>query len=295
MDTDTTNPVDVEDTADATLDTAQEVESDSQGELETLYDDDGNPIEGPPEEEEIELDEELKFKVPKDHAQKVREALLRQADYTRKTQALAEANKAFAAQLAQFHQSTEAELAAYARASNLADQIAQYERIDWAAWHDQDPFAASRATSEFQTAQRAYQQAMGQLSQFRQQRLSMEQQETAKRMEEGRAALTRDIPAWNEAHKAKLIDFAAGFGFSRDELADLEADPRVAKVLHAAFEGAETSRKVQKAQSHIAAQQVQPAGKVKATTAPPAGLDDRLSLDEWNRRREAQIRKKAGR
>jgi hypothetical protein len=44
----------------------------------------------------------------------------------------------------------------------------------------------------------------------------------------------------------------------------------------------------------VAAQQVQPAASVKARGAPPAGLDDRLSPDEWVRRRNAQLRKARG-
>ena len=290
MDTETTNSVGGEDTGAPILDAEAGVEP--QSEAEILYDDEGNPVEEP-EDEEVELDDEVKLKVPKDHAQKVREAMLRQADYTRKTQELAEARKAFAAETDTFRQASEAELNTFATLTNLQGQIAQYQRIDWAAWHDQDPFAAARATSEYNIVRDAYQQAQFQLAGLRQQRLSVAQQEIAKRTEEGRAALTREIPGWNNDLKAKLTDFAADFGFSRDEIDDLEADPRVAKVLHAAFKGSEAVRKAQRAQTHVDAQQAQPAAKVGARSAPPAGLDDRLSTSEWVKRREAQVRKRA--
>ena len=141
----------------------------------------------------------------------------------------------------------------------------------------------------------AHGQALGRLSQLHGQRNFLAQQETARRMEEGRSALAKEIPGWSEDLKARLIGFAAGYGFSRDELDDLEADPRVARVLHAAFAGSSAAETARKVHDTLAAQQVQPAASVKARGAPPAGLDDRLSPDEWVRRRNAQLRKNAGR
>jgi hypothetical protein len=55
----------------------------------------------------------------------------------------------------------------------------------------------------------------------------------------------------------------------------------------------EHQAKTTKAQSIQKQQQVQPAAKATRSSAPPAGLDDRLSIDEWNKRREAQLRKRA--
>lgn len=290
---DATNPVAADDTALATVTDDTGVDTDAQNEPEILYDDDGNPIEEPPEEEEIELDDGLKLKLPKDQAEKLRQAALRQADYTRKTQELSESRKAFEAERSTFHQVSQAELNAYAAATSLQRELAEFQNIDWQAWHDQDPAAASRASTEYMFKRDAHQQALAQLSHLRQQRVSHGAAEVAKRIEEGRGVLVRDVPGWSDTHKAKLLDFAAGFGFDKSELDDLEADPRVAKVLHAAFEGAEARRKSQAAQKHVQAQQVQPAAKAgSGRSAPPAGLDDRLSTEEWMRRREAQVQKK---
>lgn len=281
-----TNPVDGEDNAAATLPDTQEVDNENQPEL----DEDGNPIE--PEDEEVELGG-LKLKVPKDHAKLVRDGVLMQADYTKKTQELAEQRAAVNAERQALHQTSQAELDTYAFAKSLEGQLAQYEQIDWDRWHAEDPFAASAATSKYQVLQRQYQQATGHLANLRGQRQSMAQQDTAKRIEQGRTALATDIPGWSEELKAKLIGFAAGYGFSRQELDDLEADPRVAKVLHAAFTGSQATATQKKVQNTLAAQAVQPAAKAASSSAPPAGLNDRLGTDEWMRRRNAQTRKRA--
>jgi len=282
----TTNPVAGEDNVSATLPDTQEV--DRQADDGQAPDDEGDPS-ADEDSEEIEH-EGRKYRVPS----ALKPLLLMQADYTRKTQEVAEQRRAVQAERQALHQTSQAELDAYARATTLAGQLAQYEQVDWRAWHESDPFAASAATSEYNMLDRAHKQALARLSQLGGQRNFQAQQETARRMEEGRIALAKDVPGWSDDLKARLIGFAAGYGFSRDELDDLEADPRVAKVLHAAFNGSRSAETARKVHDLVAAQQVQPAASVKARGAPPAGLDDRLSPDEWVRRRNAQLRKARG-
>lgn len=289
MDSDTTSPLDGGDSPDGTAGAEAEVGAEGR---EPELDEDGDPIAEPDADEEIELEDGLKLKVPGSQAQKVREALLRQADYTRKTQELAERRKAFEAEQQQLGQATEAELNSYAVAQYAAAQIQQYRNVDWDAWNDHDPVAAQKAFMQYQRLKDTHSQALAQLQHLRGQRLSHAQQETARRIEEGRATLASDIPGWNDDLKARLIGFAAEHGFSRDELSDLEADPRVARVLHAAFEGSQASRKTQAANRHLQAQQVRPAATVGAKANPPRGLDDRLSPDEWVKRRNEQLRKR---
>jgi hypothetical protein len=283
----TTNPAEGEDNAEAILPDAQEVET--EGRDEQALDDEGNPLDPAGDGEEIEH-EGRKYLVPK----ALKPLLLMQADYTRKTQEVAEQRRAVQAERQALHQTSQAELDAYAEATTLAGRLAQYQQVDWRAWHDSDPFAAAAATSDYQMLRDRHSQALGQLSQLHGQRNFLAQQDTARRMEEGRSALAKEIPGWSEDLKARLIGFAAGYGFSRDELDDLEADPRVARVLHAAYGGSRTAETERKVHDLVAAQQVQPAASVKARGAPPAGLDDRLSPDEWVRRRNAQLRKARG-
>lgn len=282
----TTNPVEGEDIAEAILPDTQEVDGDGQDEQPLDEEDESSADE---RSEEIEH-EGRKYRVPS----ALKPLLLMQADYTRKTQEVAEQRRAVQAERQALHQTSQAELDTYAQATTIAGQLAQYQQVDWRAWHESDPFAAAAATSEYQMLRDAHGQALARLSQLHGQRTLQTQQEIARRMEEGRAALVKDIPEWSDDLKARLIGFAAGYGFSRDELDDLEADPRVAKVLHAAFSGSARSETARKVHNLVAAQQVQPAASVKARVAPPGGLDDRLSPDEWVRRRNAQLRKARG-
>src|SRR5437868_9942337 len=99
MDSDTTNPAEGEDNAEAILPDAQEVdpqavdnESDAAGEE-------------PEESDEIEH-EGRKYQVPK----ALKPLLLMQADYTRKTQEVAEQRRAVQAERQALHQTSQAEL-----------------------------------------------------------------------------------------------------------------------------------------------------------------------------------------
>jgi hypothetical protein len=297
MSTDATNPVGGEDTVEeTTLDPGTEVETEGQETDDLELDEDGNPIED--EDEEVDLDD-LKLKVPKDQAQKVREALLRQADYTRKTQELAEQRKAFDGERQNITQATQQELAVFAQASNLGQRLATFQRIDWNAWNQQaqanfdydEQAKIQAAWMEYQQVKDAHANAMGTLGNLQNQRVSAAQQEIAKRVEEGRQVLVKDI-GWNDELKAKLTDYALAQGLSRDDLGDLEATPAAAKILRDAYEGHQARQKQQAANKHLQAQQAQPAATVSTRRAPPSGLDDRLSIDEWTKRREAQLAKK---
>lgn len=274
MSTDPTTPVDGEDTAPPTLDLDAEVDTQLVEEEapEPELDEDGNPIEEDPDEE-VDIADDLKLKVPKTEAQKVREALLRQADYTRKTQELAEQRKTFESERQNIAQATQQELAVFAQASNLGQQLAAFQRVDWQAWSNQaqanydydEQAKIQSAWMNYQQLKESHTQALGTLQQLQNQRVSTAQQETAKRIEEGRAALVKDIPKWNDTHKAKLVDFAAEYGFTRDELADIEADPRQVRILQAAFDGTSAKRAASKLANLAKGKQVQPAKVLKGT------------------------------
>src|SRR5688500_6509312 len=210
--------------------------------------------------------------------------LMMQADYTRKTQELAEARRALEADRANVQQASEAELSAHANLTMIDQQIGHYSKVDWNAWYDSDMPAAQKAFAKFQLLKDARAQVLGTLGKIREERTLKEQQDTAKRLEEGAAELARDIKDWSPTTAAKLFDFGQSrYGFSREDLDGID-DPRLVKVLHAAFQWEEHQAQQRRAQNLLAAQTSRPAEKVGGATPKP-GLDDRLSAEEWLRRR----------
>lgn len=283
----TTNQVAAEDTELSTLATDDGVTEDQ------LLDDEGNPIEPEEEQEEIELDDDLKLTLPKSQAEKLRLAALRQQDYTRKTQELADARKAFEAERETLTKADDEELSARANLNIIDHQLAQYAQVNWPQAFDNDPFEASKAFAQYQLLDRGKQQAQSFIEQRARERSEQQQQETAKLLQEGAAQLARDIPGWSQELSAKLQGFGAKeLGMSKDDF-DGITDPRAVKLLHAAYQWHQHEASQKKAKSIQKQQEVQPAAAPGRKTAPAAGLSDDLSPEEWTRRRNQQIAKRA--
>jgi hypothetical protein len=235
----------------------------------------------------------LKLKLPKSDAEKLRLAAMRQADYTRKTQELAEARKAFDAERQSLSQADEQELTARANIALIDRQLAQYAQVNWQQAFDADPFEAQKAFAQYQLLQQGKSQTQSFLERTSRERTERQQQETARRLQEGAAELQRDIPDWSPALSAKLQDFGAKtFGLTKDDFDRID-DPRAVKLLYWAQRGFEADTAAKKAKSIERQQEVTPAASApKKGGTPPAGLDDRLSTDEWLRRRNAQLAKR---
>jgi hypothetical protein len=182
--------------------------------------------------------------------------LMMQADYTRKTQELAEARRAFESECDELRHSTQAELSARGNLANIEYQIDQLSRVDWNAWHDGNPAAAQKAFTRFQLLKDARAETLGYLSSLRQQRTAMAQQEADQRYEECLTELARDVPDWSSEMATKLLDFGQRhYGFAAEDLHDAD-DPRAIKVLHAAYQWEQHQARQRQAQRHAAAQGV---------------------------------------
>lgn len=295
------------------VDTNAAVGVEENGDEGQQFDEEGNPIEdqaGAGEdddpEEELDLDDELKLKLPASKAAKIREGFLRQSDYTRKTQEIAEERKAVIAEREAVQaerqrvaEASEQELNARANLRLIDSRLAEYAKIDWNAWHDSDPLEAQKAFSQYQLTKDARARAQEYVSGLHQERTQAEKarseaerQEAAARLQESAAVLARDIKGWGPDLAAKLMDFGQKeFGLSREELDEVD-DPRLVKVLHAAFQWNEHQSQQKKARANVTAQAVRPAATVAKASAPPKGVDDRLSAEEWVRRRNEEVRRK---
>ena len=177
------------------------------------------------QEQEVTLDE-------------LRNGYQRQADYTRKSQALAEQRKAYEANL----QAIQSEREQYSQALQLMstrqqNELAQYENIDWKALKEDDPMEYMEKRLEYQDARdqltRVQQEQHRVAEQQRQQILEQTQQV----MQNEAKKLSEVLPAYadpNSNLKNQLRDYALSLGFSQDDLNSI-VDHRVVVVLHKAM------------------------------------------------------------
>ncbi len=280
--------------ADLEVEVAPETQEAEQ-EATTELDDYGNPIEGPEPEskdsdeptddlEDVEIDGKT-YKVPK-------EAALRQADYTRKTQEVAELRKQLEGTLERVTQASQAETQALAAVAQVETRIADYANIDWDEWERVDPQAAASAWRQFSMLKEHRGQVIAQYQRAQQETQSIAQQEAAKRVEQGLRELEKTIPGWNKDKAVAILDFGhSAYNFSREELAGID-DPRAVAVLHDAMLYRQQNKQQKTVQTVQAQQAVKPAPKVTGGAAAIKPMSDKASIDEWVKAREAQVAKR---
>lgn len=268
-------------------------------EAEAGSDEENGELEGegdelPPEPEQYELEHDgKKYKVPLE----LKDAFLRNDDYTRKTQAVAESKRAVEARQAEVdaaYNTSQEVISARAHVLNLDSALQQYQNVNWQQLEQEDPISAMSHWRQFQMLKDQRGQAAQYLDKTQADLSEKAQQATATRLRETRAFAEREIPGWTPDVDVKIVDFAEKeLGFSREQLRD-QVNPAVYRTLHLAMIGAEALKR-KNAQPKTVAPAAQPLTKVTARGNPPAtGLDDRLSTDEWMKRRNAQVTKRQG-
>jgi hypothetical protein len=165
--------------------------------------------------EEVELDGET-FKVPP----KLKEAVLRQSDYTKKTQELAEHRRALqsqmqAVQIAQRFQQETAEDQAQLR--GLEAQIAQYKNVNW---QELDSETLIRAKHGLDQLKESANELRGKLGQKAQQFQQMSQQAINQFRAQRAESLQRLVPGWNSQADIDATRAALETGFTPDEVRD---------------------------------------------------------------------------
>lgn len=244
-----------------------------------------------PEDDSEDIEYEGKnYRLPRE----IKEALLRQADYTRKTQEVAEQRKALDTERASFAEQAKAQqehLHDLARLVAMDDRLADYGKLNWQELWAQDPQQAGQLTSHFQTLQQARATLAGELDQKQRQRALQAQQEAAKRMEEAQTAIKRDIPEWSPELASKLRDFAMSKGGMKPEEVAGIVDPRHVKLLHLAYIGQQALDKQRQAVKRPVPD-AKPVPTVRSRSAPATKDPDKMSTEEWMQWRRAQLAKR---
>ena len=256
--------------------------------------------EGGQEEELEEIEYSgAKYRVPK----AVKPAIMMQADYTRKTQEVAEQRRAFEAEREAFTKETEARRAFLKEEGQLSvmdDTLEQYQRVDWATWRQNDPDAANRAFQDYTLLRDRREMLAGKVRSDVEKHISGEQQRIAKRAEEVNKECAKEIPGWNQDLANKLASFALQNGYTREMLQAVAVNLTLVKTLHRAWLGDEITAK-QKAAAEKAAKAAAQSGEVevkpltevrrRSTGIAQPGVHDNLPIEEWVRRERARVAK----
>jgi hypothetical protein len=267
---------------------AVEEEDDTQIESELDSDDEQPEEDSEPEEddeEELEHDGQ-KYKVPK----ALKPLLMMQADYTQKTQSLAEQRKAFEAQQAQMQTVLRENVQEVARVMQIDERLQQFQQVNWQALSNQDPLQAQQLWFEFQGLKESRQTTISKMQQNEAQAEQARNEQLSRASAEGHAVLSKELPGWGSEMAAKILDFGVKeLGYEADHLKTI-TDPRIIKTLHAAMIGHQvlSNKATQTKKPTTPATPVKTVGK----SAPATKNPERMTTDEWMKSRNQQLRKK---
>jgi hypothetical protein len=270
----TTNPEagveqSMEDRVAALFDKPEEQQQEQQQEPteETPTEDPTDSQEQSEELEEAEY-EGKQYKLPKG----LKEALMRQSDYTQKTQQVAEQRRTAETLLQQAQQVQELQKASAKHLGKLAsidERLEQYKAVDWNALTLQDPTQAQAHFMAFQQLKDQKADATRELEGIQRQTLTAQHQAKAARLEEGHKALARDIKGWNGEVAQKLASLAQkAYGFSAEEAAGID-DPRMVRILHdaAQWRSLQESKPALEKRAPVVGQTLKPKGSDSRNTA----------------------------
>lgn len=159
----------------------------------------------------------------------------RQADYTRKTQALAEERKALEAEKAQISQLQQRYLETLQKQGDGA--LAKFKDVDWARLRQEDPDEYVLKRAEYQEAQEQAHKAQAEQRQIMEEQQKQIQAQWQEYVQQQNQELSgpNGIPGWADPEKgaevrSALRGYALNLGFTEDEVNQL-ADAKALKVL----------------------------------------------------------------
>lgn len=251
--------------------------------------------------EEIEIDGET-YAVPT----ALKDKFLMHADYTRKTQGLAEDRKSVEQTRQELDQRQEAfeqqvsaqkeSLADLAKLSSIDEQIAHYQKVDWAKYSEENPIAAQQHWYRYTSMKDQRHDIAAKISKAEHERASKAQQEFATRREQTEQVLRRDIKDWGPELGRRLEEFAAEQGLTQKQIFDLSTNPGAVKILHKAYQADQLLTEPKPGKRTTTKPAIKPLRTVsQKRTRPPASPvpSDSDSDAEWMKKRTAQLQKRS--
>lgn len=278
MDTNQETGVSVADVAglldDETDTPVEELEQEESAEEVADSDETEEPTEAEGEDDGEEVEFEGKaYKVPKG----IKEALLRQADYTKKTQEVAEQRKSVEERAQALDQQQRVMAQTFDKAVEFREakkRLSQYEQIDWYTLAQNDPAQATQLNIAYQQLQREAQTKYGEWKQAEQQTQQLTEQNRQQMLVKAEAELKTRLPNFGPQVAEKIAKAGKEYGITDQELNSL-IDPRYVHVLHDAMKW-----RALQAEKPKAMQKVADAPKaIKPQAAQPKNRNNQAALD----------------
>lgn len=244
------------------------------GDEEVQQDESESQTEGDGQDDAEEVEFEGKaYKVPKE----LKDALLRQADYTQKTQAVAEQRKAVEERAQLLEQRERVMGMAFDKAVELREvqnRLAQFDQIDWQSLAQNDPAQATQLNIAYQQLQREAQKKYGELQQVQTASQQLTETKRQQMLADAEKDLKARLPNFNAEVAAQIKVAAREYGITDQEL-NAVMDPRYVHVLHDAMKWRALQAEKPKAMQKV----VQAPKAIKPQAAQPKQRTNQAALD----------------
>lgn len=233
--------------------------------------------EGEDESEDVEFEGKA-YKVPKE----IKLALLRQSDYTQKTQEVAEQRKAVEQLTQVVEQRQRVMLQTFEKAVELREiknRLSQYEQIDWQSLAATDPTQATQLHIAYQQLQREAQNKNGELQQVSNQLQQLTETQRQQKLADGTQYLKTHIPDFSEKTAAEIASVATKhYGITPAELKAISEDNPDARFVHVLHDAMKW-RALQAARPQAMQKVTQAPKVIKPAATPPKQRTNLAALD----------------
>ena len=281
---------------------AEEVEEEAPEEEEGQAEEETEEEVEEEEETEIVAEEDLKYTIKVDGEElevgidELKNGYQRQADYTRKSQALAEQRKETEAILSE-RQKLEQERQMYANGLQMlreqqSSKLQEFENTDWQTLKDDDPYQYILKRDEYRDAQEKVQNVQQQQAIIQQEQAEEAQKARAHFVQQEYNRLVEALPEWNDQEstiKKDVQEYAKSVGFLPEEINQL-ADHRSVLVIKKAMEYDKLTTKVapkKKAVKKVPKVQKSGRGNSKEDAATEAIKKKRARLQKSGKQQDA--------
>ena len=254
------------------------------------------------EEYEVVAEEDLKYTVKVDGEElevgidELKNGYQRQADYTRKSQALAEQRKE-TEQIQSERQRLEQERQMYANGLQMLQEqqsakLKDFDNVDWEGLKTEDPYQYMIKKDEYRDAQERITNLVQEQQAVQQEQAQQAQQARAHFVQQEYNRLVQALPEWNDSKstiKKDVQDYAISAGFLPEEVSQL-ADHRSILVIKKAMEFDKLTTKVapkKKAVKKVPKVQKSGRGNSKEDVAAEAIKKKRARLQKSGKQQDA--------
>ena len=282
--------------------TEEEAPEEGQAEEEVEEEVSAESEESEEEEYEVVAEEDLKYTIKVDGEEfdvgidELKSGYQRQADYTRKSQALAEQRKE-TENIQSERMQLEQERQMYANGLQMLQEqqtakLQDFDKVDWETLKQEDPYAYMIKKDEYRDIQEKADNAAQQRVLIQQEQQAAAQQERGQFIQQEYARLVDALPEWNDKDstiKKDVQEYAASVGFRPEEINQL-ADHRSVLVIKKAMEFDKLTKKVAPKKKAVKkAPKVQKAGRgtSKEETAAEALKTKRARLRKSGKQDDA--------